>query len=387
MNNTSEKAVQYRNEARDFIEDHFEELSEYRDKNEFPHDLYKKICHLGGNQIIPEEYGGLGNGGIVRYHVLEGLGPYHQLVHGNSYHIARIILELGNERQKGELLPKLANGEIMGAVAVTEPEAGSSFEKMKTTAEREGDTFKINGKKSQLHEGAEADIILVWATVDDQLTTFIVHQDNPGYTPTKQYGIVGGREIPTWDAELDDCVVPDDQVLGEIGDGFEAFTTAWDESRVGNASGLIGTGEYALDRALHYASQREIGDKGYVTDFQGNRWRIADAYARLESAKALRDRAVTKVIDDDLTPLVSATTKLEAAKAGKEATDTAMAITGGHGIYTNTPFFEYIGDVWMFQTGGGTRAVMRNTIADRFLESYEESREKDQTDDQTPGQS
>jgi len=353
--------------AREFYEDNEKQLATYHDEQRFPMQLFRNHPEYGPTIIIPEKYGGDGMGAIEYSIVSEELGFYQ-----TTFQVARSIISTGSESQKKRYLPDLAACEYPGAITISEPNTGSSLKQMETTGEEDGDSFVLNGSKTHSNLGAEAGLHTVYASTEEGLTVFLVEDDNPGLVIDEKLDPIGMRTMPIYSLELDDCRVPKDQVLGDVGGGYEVFFNTFNFSRIGNASSLIGMGRRALDAALEYASQREVGNKGMVTDFQGNRWTIADLHTKLEAATRLRDEAAWRINEGKSAVLQTSRAKLMAADAALPATLNAIQMTGAHGLYNDQPFMRYFSDAKTLEVAGGSREVMRNVISDEVLAEYEE---------------
>lgn len=368
----TDEQKEIRDDARRFADDHVEALAEFRQNYEFPHEIYQKGARFGPAQLIPQEYGGEGNGIVEFCLVSEPIGLYQE-----GFLTTIPLVELGTDEQMERYLSDLAAGEYPASPAITEPGGGSTFKHMQTTAEREGDEWIINGEKTHIHFGPEAGVMSLYAETEEGLTTFLIEGDNPGIEVVEKMQPIGDRVSPMYHFELNDARIPEDRVLGDVGGGFDVFLATFNFSRIGQASRQLGLGQLCLDRALEYASQREVEPGKYVTDFQGNKWTIADIQTKLRAARRLRDEAAWAVENDDPdVPLLASMAKLAAIHFSLPAIHESLQMMGGKGHYYKPfePFMDYLGEYFIFRVGGGHRDVLRDYIADELLEPYEAQR-------------
>ncbi len=197
------------------------------------------------------------------------------------------------------------------------------------------------------------------------LTSYLVDMALPGIR-THVTRAIGLRLIRTADVEFDNVRVPDSAHLGPVGGGLQTFLSTFNISRLGNASELIGLGRRALELGLRYAGEREVGD-GVVTDFQGIRWMVADAWTSLQAASFARDDAAIAHERGEDIALRTTTAKRLAISAADQASDASYSLVGGHGLYFDTPFTEIANDIKVLKVAGGSTEIMRNYIAQRIL--------------------
>jgi alkylation response protein AidB-like acyl-CoA dehydrogenase len=284
------------------------------------------------------------------------------------------IVKLGSELQKSKYLPHLAAGTHPASPAITEPEGGSTFKDMSTEAVKKDDEWVINGEKTHIHFGPKAGVLTLYAQTEEGLTTFLVEGDNPGITVVEKMKPIGDRISPMYHLEFNDVRVPHERILGDVGSGFDVFFTTFNYSRIGQASRMIGLGQLCLDRALDWGSQREVKQGKYVTDFQGNKWTIADTQTKLQAARRLRDEAAWAMANDrDDIPLRSSMAKLAATHFSLPAIHESLQLMGGNGHYYKPfePFMDYLGEYFIFRIGGGHRDILRDFIADEILNKFE----------------
>jgi alkylation response protein AidB-like acyl-CoA dehydrogenase len=349
-----------------FGEEHRNELDVANRANKFPRELYRELGRRGYlGPLVPAEFGGLG-GGVAEYVVISEEVGRHGLVSGQiAAQGQRWLLDWGTAEQKDRWLRGIATGEVVFSECISEKNAGSSFKAMKSTATRDGGDWLLTGSKTHINLGADCDVTLFYAMAEEGLTSFLVDMRLPGIK-THVTRAIGLRLIRTADIEFDNVRVPDSARLGEVGGGLQTFLSTFNISRLGNASELIGLGRRALELGLRYAGQREVGD-GVVTDFQGIRWLVADAWVALQAASLARDDAALAHERGADIALHTSTAKRLAITAADQASECAYSLVGGHGLYFDTPYTDILNDIKVLKVAGGSTEIMRNYIAQRVL--------------------
>jgi alkylation response protein AidB-like acyl-CoA dehydrogenase len=349
-----------------FGKEHRSELDTANRANRFPRDLYQELGRRGYlGPLVPAAFGGLG-GGVPEYVVISEEVGRHGLVSGQiAAQGQRWLLDWGTDEQKNRWLRGIATGEIVFSESISEKNAGSSFKAMKSTAVSDGSDWLLAGSKTHINLGADCDVTLFYAMAPEGLTSFLVDMSLPGIR-THVTRAIGLRLIRTADVEFDNVRIPDSARLGPVGGGLQTFLSTFNISRLGNASELIGLGRRALELGLRYAGEREVGD-GVVTDFQGIRWMVADAWMSLQAASLARDdAAVAHERGEDIALRTTAAKRL-AISAADQASDASYSLVGGHGLYFDTPFTEIANDIKVLKVAGGSTEIMRNYIAQRIL--------------------
>ncbi len=349
-----------------FGEEHRSELDTANRANRFPSELYRELGRRGYlGPLVPAEFGGLG-GGVAEYVVISEEVGRHGLVSGQiAAQGQRWLLDWGTDEQKDRWLRGIATGEIVFSESISEKNAGSSFKAMKSTAFRDGGDWLLTGSKTHINLGADCDVTLFYAMAPEGLTSFLVDMTLPGIR-THVTRAIGLRLIRTADVEFDNVRVPDTARLGPVGGGLQTFLSTFNISRLGNASELIGLGRRALELGLRYAGEREVGD-GVVTDFQGIRWMVADAWTSLQAASLARDDAAIAHERGEDIALHTTTAKRLAISAADQASDASYSLVGGHGLYFDTPYTEIANDIKVLKVAGGSTEIMRNYIAQRIM--------------------
>ncbi|HZC69285.1 MAG TPA: acyl-CoA dehydrogenase family protein [Jatrophihabitans sp.] len=346
--------------------EHRAELDTANRANKFPRELYRELGRRGYlGPLVPPEFGGLG-GGVAEYVVISEEVGRHGLVSGQiAAQGQRWLLDWGTDQQQQRWLRGIATGELVFSECISEKNAGSSFKAMKSTAVRDGDDWLLSGSKTHINLGADCDVTLFYAIAEEGLTSFLVDMTLPGIK-THVTRAIGLRLIRTADVEFDEVRVPDSARLGPAGGGLQTFLSTFNISRLGNASELIGLGRRALELGLRYAGEREVGD-GVVTDFQGIRWMVADAWAALQAAAFARDDAAVAHERGEDIALRTTTAKRLAISAADQAAEAAFSLVGGHGLYFDAPYADILNDIKVLKVAGGSTEIMRNYIAQRIL--------------------
>ena len=347
---------------------HRNEIDQASKDLKFPRDIYSALGQLGFlGPLVPVEYGGTG-GGVTEYVVISEEVGRHGLVSGQiAVQGQKWLLDWGTQEQQDTWLRAIATGEKVFSESISEPNMGSSFKNMQATAVRDGNNWILNGHKTHVNLGADSDVTIFYGMTDQGITSFIVDMATAGIS-TKVTDAIGLRLIRTADVIFNDVHVPDSALLGPVGGGLETFLSTFNLSRLGNASELIGLGRRALEIAINYGNQRIVGTD-HVTDFQGIQWMMADAWTDLQSASMARDHAALGHERGDDISLATTVAKHLAITAAESAVTAAFSMTGGEGLYHESPLLEISNDVRVLKVAGGSQEIMRNFIARRILKS------------------
>ena len=361
--------------AREFAEKEFPKYAEECDREEkFPYELWKKAAELGFiGMSIPEEYGGQGLGILDSCLVVEefwrvdgGLGMILATTFGSEQ-----IQLFGTEEQKRRFLVPLARGEKLGAFGLTEAGAGSDVAAMETTATRTNGGYVLNGSKLFISNGAEADILVVFATVDRSqgyrgVTAFIVEKGTPGFSVGKHERKLGIRASSTVELIFDNCLVPEENRLGEEGRGFRIALETIDASRIGIAAQAVGIAQAAFEKSLAYAKERhQFGQP--IANFQAIQWMLSDMATQIDAARLLTLRAA--YLKDRGLPFIkeASMAKLFAAETAMWVTTKAVQVHGGYGYIKDYPLERYFRDAKITEIYEGTSEMQRMTIARQLL--------------------
>jgi alkylation response protein AidB-like acyl-CoA dehydrogenase len=349
-----------------FAAEHRTRLDAANRAADFPRELYAEMGRLGYlGPLVPREYGGIG-GGVPEYVVISEEVGRHGLVSGQiAAQGQRWLLDWGTDEQKQQWLHGIATGTLVFSESISEPNAGSSFKAMKSTAVRDGSDWILTGNKTHVNLGADCDVTLFYAVAEEGLTSFLVDMTLPGIS-TSVTDAIGLRLIRTADVEFDAVRVPDGALLGPPGGGLQTFLSTFNISRLGNASELIGLGRRALELGLRYASGRAVGTQ-LVTDFQGIQWLVADAWCALQAASLARDHAALAPSGRGDIALETSVAKQLAIGAAEQASGASYSLVGGHGLYFDEPYTDIANDIKVLKVAGGSAEILRNYVARRVL--------------------
>ncbi len=351
-------------------------VREWDDAQHFPSELVPKLAALGLMGVqFPEVYGGAAMSAIDYCLCIEelarvdpsvslsvaahnGLGPAH-------------IAMFGTEAQKQKWLVPLARGEKLGAWALTEPNAGSDAAATRTTATREGDSWVLNGAKTFITHGASADVMVVMAVTDrvrgaKGISAFVVERGTPGFLAGRKEDKLGMRASETTEVRFEQCRIPIDHLLGDVGTGFIGALQVLDAGRIRIAALSVGLAQGAFECARSYASSRkQFGQP--IASFQAIQWKLADVATRIEAARLLTYRAAYLKDRGRRTTLESAMAKLYASETAVRAAEESVQIHGGYGFVKDYPAEKYFRDVKLTTIGEGTSEIQRLVIARQLL--------------------
>ncbi|WP_322818675.1 acyl-CoA dehydrogenase family protein [Tepidiforma sp.] len=355
--------------------------SHYEHADEFPEPLVKGMSGMGLFGIkIPEKYGGLdlsfecyagvcmelargwmSLAGIINTHVLVGYA----------------ISEYGTEEQKQKYLPRMVEPEIRCALSITEPDAGSDAQAIKTTARRDGDDYVINGQKMWVTNGQRAGVYLVLTKTDPEaqprhrgITAFLVDAGTPGFTPGRKLEKLGYKGVETTELTFDDARVPATQVLGgKEGQGFQHVMSALEVGRINVAARGVGVAQAAFDDAIRYAQQRVAFGKP-IFEHQAQQLRLAEMITKIRAARLLTLDAARKKDSGARSDLDAGMAKLFATEIAQECVLDAMRIHGGVGYSKELPLERYYRDAPLMVIAEGTSDIQKIVIARNIVKEY-----------------
>jgi isovaleryl-CoA dehydrogenase len=364
-----ETADQLRASVRGFTADEVAPLAAQIDKsNEFPRQLWTKIGDLGLHGItVEEEYGGSGLGYLEHCIAVEELSRGSAAI-GLSYgaHSNLCVNQIrrnGSDAQKRKYLPKLISGEHVGALAMSESGAGSDVVSMKLKAEKKGDRYVLNGTKFWITNGPCADVLVVYAKTDPKagpkgITAFLIEKGFKGFSTSQKLDKMGMRGSDTGELVFQDCEVPAENVLGDVGKGVNVLMSGLDYERAVLAAGPLGIMQAAMDVVMPYVHQRKQFGQA-IGEFQLVQGKLADMYTTMNASRAYV-YAVAKACDRGETARKDAAGAIlyAAEKATQIALD-AVQLLGGNGYINDFPTGRLLRDAKLYEIGAGTSEIRR----------------------------
>jgi alkylation response protein AidB-like acyl-CoA dehydrogenase len=358
--------------ARNFTDNEIVERARENDRNEhFDLELVKKIADQGYlGAIVPREYGGAGldylTYGLVVEEVGRGCSAMRTVISVQTSLVCSAILRWGTEEQKQHYLPKLCSGEWLGCFGLTEPDTGSDAANQKTRARKTDDGWLINGSKMFISLANHAKVALIFAQTDPEkahrgVACFLVDCDQPGFQPQPIHHKMGLRGSDTAAISLDDVRATDEQMLGEVGDGFKIAMSSLDSGRYSVASGCVGICQGCLDASVRYSKEREQFGRP-IASFQLVQEMLTDIALRTEAARMLVWRA--GYLKDSGKPNTTETSmaKLYATEAAVHCANVAIQVHGGSGYVDDYPVERYFRDVRVTTLYEGTSQIQKLII-------------------------
>ncbi len=347
---------------------------------QYPADLVAKMSELGLMGLpIPEKYGGTGQSYVLFALAVEELcaacATTGLVLDVNVSLGAEPILMFGSEEQKLRWLPQMSSGEKLGALAITEPAAGSDAAGIKTSAVQDGDTYIINGSKTFITLGNVAETYVTSTLTNPELagkhrhmTSFVVEKGTPGLSFGQPFHKMGITASPTCEVFYDNVRVPASNRLGEEGDGFKVIMDTLDAGRVGVAAQAVGIARSALEDCLEYASQRrQFGQS--ITSFEGIQFMLADMATAIDAARLLTMRAAYLREKGIPCGRESSMAKLFAGDTAMQVSTDALQIFGGYGYIKEYPAERHMRDAKITQIYEGTQQIQRLVIARSLLKN------------------
>ncbi len=344
---------------------------EIDEKGKFPHELFKKAGDLGYFGIrYPKEYGGSEGDNIMFCILCEELSrgslSFGAGVMMQSLQSLHFPYKYGSEEQKQKFVVPAIKGEKLGAFALTEPDAGTDLGSLRTTADRDGDEFVLNGTKAWTTNAQVADFFTVLAATDKEkkirgLDFFLVERDNPGLTISKDVMKLGLRGTETAELILEDCRVPKENLLGEEGSGYDSLMDILDEIRIMTGALSIGLGRSALDMGVRYANEREQFGRP-IGKFQAIRMKLADVATELEAAKHIVYYSAWLMDRGKKCTKEAAMAKLFATEMAVKATDEVSRVFASYGFSMEYPIQTLLRDARFLIVGGGTSEILKLII-------------------------
>lgn len=342
----------------------------------FPREAFRKAGELGFlGVLVPEEYGGAGLGYVEYVAIIDELSQVEPSVGlGVAAHNSLgtgHILQFGSEEQKRKYLPKLASGEWIGAWGLTEPTAGSDAGGTRTTGVLDGDAWVLNGSKTFTTHAGVGQVAVIFASTDPSkghhgISAFIVEKGTPGFTVGKHEDKLGMRASDTSEVVLQDCRIPRENLIGEVGTGFKQAMQVLDGGRISIAALAVGIAAGATGHAISYARERkQFGQP--IGAFQAIQSMLADMATEVDAARLLTYRAASLKDLGKTTTLESSMAKVYASEVAVRVTNDAIQVFGGYGYVKDYPVEKYYRDAKLCTIGEGTSEIQRMVIARQLL--------------------
>lgn len=373
----TEEQEYIRKMVRDFAKNEIASIAAQIDvSDQFPLELIKKMGKLGLLGIpIPEEWGGVGADFISYIATIEEISKASAAVgvilavHTSVGTLP--ILNFGTEEQKGKYVTKLAKGEMIGAFALTEPQAGSDAGRIKLIAIDKDDHYQLDGSKIFITNGGVADLYVTFAVTDPTkgtkgISAFIVEKDTPGFTIGKKEKKMGLHGSNTTMLHFDQAKVPKANQLGQVGEGFKIAMSNLDGGRIGIGAQALGIAQAALEASIQYAKERkQFGQP--ISTFQAIQWKLADMATQIEAARLLIYQAASVHQAKGNSTKLSSMAKMFASDVAMKVTTEAVQIMGGYGYMRDYPVERYFRDAKITQIYEGTNQIQRMVIANQLF--------------------
>ena len=373
-----ETADLLRDSVREFAANEIQPRADEIDrKNEFPHELWQKLGDMGLLGItVEEEYGGAGMGYLEHVVAMEEVSRASASV-GLSYgaHSNLAVNQIrrnGSEEQKKRHLPKLISGEHVGALAMSEPNAGSDVVSMKLDAKGVDGGYLLNGSKMWITNGPDANVLVVYGRTEHNsssrgITAFLVEREFKGFSTSKKFDKLGMRGSNTGELVFKDCFVPQENILGNVGQGVKVLMSGLDYERVVLAAGPIGIMQSCMDIVIPYVHERKQFNRP-IGEFQFMQGKIADMYTTLNASKAYA-YAVAQACDrGETTRKDAAGVILYTAERATWCALEAIQILGAMGYMNETPTGRLLRDAKLYEIGAGTSEIRRLLIGRELFE-------------------
>jgi alkylation response protein AidB-like acyl-CoA dehydrogenase len=374
----TEEQLMIKQTAKDFAESEIAPSAVERDINaEFPHDIVKKMGEIGFmGMMVPPEWGGAGMDTVSYVLAIEEISKVDAsvgvIMSVNNSLVCFGINEYGTDEQKEKYLKPLAQGKLLGAFALSEPEAGSDATNQHTTAEKDGEHWILNGTKNWITNGQSADVFLVMAQTNRELrhkgiSTFLVEKGRVGFEHGKKEDKLGIRSSDTCSLSFTNCKVPKQNLVWEEGKGFNFAMNTLNGGRIGIAAQALGIAQASLEAAIKYAKERKAFDKP-IADLQAIQFKLADMSTKIEAARLLTLNAASIKDKNENYILASAMAKLYASRIAMECADEAIQIHGGYGYVREYLVERYLRDAKITEIYEGTSEIQRIVIARSLLQ-------------------
>jgi len=375
---SSEEVQMFRDMVLRFFEQEVLPHYECWEKNhKMPRDMWRTLGAAGMLLVdFPEEYGAAGASFDVCQMIQQEMCRLglHGLATGYNIHaniVAPYILNIANQQQKDRWLPGMVTGDVLTAIAMTEPGAGSDLAGMRTTAKKEGDEYVLNGAKTFITNGNEAEMIIVCAKTDPSkgskgISLFLVDTSLPGFSTGKPINKMGQHCSDTAELFFENMRIPADSLLGEEGKGFVYLMQELPRERLGCAVQAIGHAQGALDLTVEYVKERKAFGQS-VAQFQNTRFKLAQCNTELEMCKALLEKNMVKYQNQQMTVTDAAVLKLSATEMQLTMVNECLQLFGGYGYTDEYPISRFYRDARVQTIYAGSSEIMKEMIARDLL--------------------
>jgi alkylation response protein AidB-like acyl-CoA dehydrogenase len=366
----------FRDTVRRFIEEHVTpHHAEWEKAGQVPRSLWRKAGELGLLCCnVPQEHGGVGGDFLHSAILIEEMaragatGPTFYL---HSDIVAPYLVDFGTPEQKAQWLPRMASGEVIVALGMSEPSGGSDVQSIRTQALREGDEYVINGQKVFITNGHSADLLLLACKTDPSqgargVSLILVETDRPGFTRGRKLEKIGCKAQDTSELFFSDLRVPVGNLLGQEGGGFKILMTQLAQERLVQAIRAVSAAEAALEWTRSYVAERKMFGQT-LADFQNTRFTLANLHAQVLAQRVFVDRCMALHVKGLLDAVDAAACKLVTTDLQFKVMDECLQLFGGWGYMWEYPIARAFADARMCRIGGGTAEVMKQIIANAIL--------------------
>lgn len=377
LSNREEMVAEITQSVKDFGEKHIRPyMMDWDETQTFPREIFTQLGELGlMGMLVPEQYGGSGFGykeyvaAIVALSKIDSSIGLSMAAHNSL--CTNHILQFANEEQKQRWLPKLASGEWVGAWGLTEPNTGSDAGNMRTTAVLDGDEWVLNGAKNFITHGISGNVAVVIARTGEpnksgNASAFVVERGTMGFAGGKKENKLGMRASETAEMIFDNCRIPKENILGNVGNGFRQALAILDGGRISISALSIGIAEGAYEAALQYAKERQQFGQS-IANFQGISFKLADMATEIDAAKLLTERASKLKDAGKKVGKESAMAKYYSSEVAVRVSNEAVQIFGGYGYVKDFPVEKFYRDSKLCTIGEGTSEIQKVVISRSIL--------------------
>ena len=353
-------------------------VRDFEDPDIYPQAMVDAMAELGLFGItIPIEYGGLGLSCLTYARITETVSRTWMSLSGVfSSHLimAETVRRFGTDAQREKWLPKFATGELRGGIALTEPDVGTDLQAITTRAVRDGDSYVVNGAKMWATNSVQGGILAVLVKTDPEaeprhagISLFLIEQDSPGFPKPKKLRKLGYRGVDTGEPIFENCVVPAENLIGEVeGEGFKQIMGGLELGRINVAARGVGVAQAALDEAVRYSQERHTFGKP-ICQHQAIQIKLADMATRVEAARLLTCQAATAYDSGQRSDMEAGMAKLFATEAAIENSLESMRVHGGYGYSKEFDVERLYRDAPLLAIGEGTNELQRIIIARQLI--------------------